>query len=641
LFDYYHHSFTALSSVVNEVFHCLNLRAVDSQTFVFPKPPRRFGVTVICLLTLNMSTTDSTKRKAPPGPQLARAVFDLEGTSDEEEVDFCRLKTSPKKKPKTQQESKDDSDDDDSLEIMPPASQHGVIDLSMDDPVVADKHPLTNQTNKSQRPKASNSLPKRPPAAATTASSAKATTQSQSSTTDRKCYSSRYSLSDDSDDSSDEDMLLARRTTPRQTVKDRQQRPRRKELDQAAKRRQDEKAVRERQKQQEKAARERQKQQEKAAQERQKQQEKAARERQKQQEKKKKQEERAAQERLKQQEKEERQRLNQAHGQKKGKYKHEEIAILMDPKLHDNDPLELVAKLKDDFLVHPFPSMLSMAPAAIQFVRKEYLKGGAKDAVACLEANDQNGYEHIHQIMLIVEAQVFIPLLQRDDHDMDDDYPKLESWLASVQSEWRRVWKMPLYEEPRLLLMLRDLPNALDTMWNQHRGRGKKDEPSLPRQNELEDAIRWLLVQFQVECMLCPNAESIKLTLHNMTRALSSKPYVTQTSELECINKIKAGPGLHSGDPVDKARDIWLRQLQQIPRLSQSMAENVVQQYPTCQSLWQKYQELLQNDNEEEGRENCACLLANILNGGRTSQQKLSEAIFYIMTSNDPNQMIL
>ena len=41
----------------------------------------------------------------------------------------------------------------------------------------------------------------------------------------------------------------------------------------------------------------------------------------------------------------------------------------MDPKLHENDPLGLVEKLSDDFLVHSFPNKYSCS--AIEFVRKD------------------------------------------------------------------------------------------------------------------------------------------------------------------------------------------------------------------------------------------------------------------------------
>lgn len=538
------------------------------------------------------------KKKAPPAPQLAREVINLESSSDEDD-DVVLLET-VRKKPKIQHKSsaKDagdgsDDSDDSSLVILPPTNK--ASSKSDSSSASADKNPLSNQTNNSSKTKAASRKKPPPPAATETASSASTSRKTASNT---KSSTSRFSKDfafSDSEDSDDDDLLLSTKPTfeTREQIKERQKREK------------------ERQKEREKLARA-----------------------------KKRQEEKAARERQKQREKEEKRQQNQAHAQATGKFKHDEIAILMDPKLHEDDPLGLVQKLSDDFLVHSYPSATSIAPGTIQFVRRDFLKGGAKDAVASLDAKDKDGYEHIHQLVLVIEPEVFIPLLQREDHEEDDDYPKLESWLSSIKAKWRKAWKTASHEEPRMLLILRDLETALDDMWTQYR-RQHRGELSLPRKLELDDAMRWLLVQFQVECMLCKNNNLIQLTLHKMARALSDKPYATQVTELECIKKIKAGPGAASDDPVDRARDVWLRQLQQVPRLSQGMAENVVLRYPTCQALWQRYRELLQNEDVDEGIEDCGSLLADILNGGRSSQQKLSQAVFRIMMSDDPNEMIL
>ncbi|KAL3920230.1 MAG: hypothetical protein SGILL_003365 [Bacillariaceae sp.] len=538
-----------------------------------------------------LSMSGGNKKKAPqPAPQLAREVINLESSSDED--------VTSRKKPKIQQLQNNNNavalddggaaaangsdSDDSSLMIMPPVKKK-VVNRHFSQK----NHLLNKPTNMKNK---AASFKKPPPPAA----SASSTTNKKSAAVASR-FSKDYEFSD-SDDDSDDDLLLSTKPTfeTREQINDRKKREK------------------ERQKEREKL-------------------EKA----------KKRQEAKEAREQHKLREKEEKHHQNQTHAQAIGKFKHDEIAVLMDPKLIEDDPLGLVEKLSDDFLIHSYPSKkISSVCAAIQFVRKDYLRGGAKAAVASLEENDKQGYEHIHQLVLVIGPGVFIPLLQRDNNDIDDDFPKLEAWLSSIKSKWRKVWKKASHEEPRLFLMLKDLPKALDRMWKDYR-RQHRGEPCLPRVLELEDAMQWLLVQFQVECMLCPNANLIQLTLHKMTRALSDKPYATQVTELECIKKIKAGPGAASDDAVHRASDVWLRQLQQIPRLSEPMAENVVQQYPTCQSLWQKYQELLDNEDVDEGIEDCSSLLANILNAGRNSQQKLSQAVFRIMTSDDPNEMIL
>ena len=358
-----------------------------------------------------------------------------------------------------------------------------------------------------------------------------------------------------------------------------------------------------------------------------------------------KQQEKAAKARKRQEEKEERERQKELqkvtkkketeeYNQVTGKYKHSEIAILLDPQLHQGDPLGIVQKLSTDFLVKSYPSTLSSSPTAIQFIRKDYLQGGAEDAVKSLESNKTDGYEHLHHVVIVVEAEDFVRLLKRQEKEEDDNYPALEQWLESIKSDWQKVWTVTTTAEPKLLLLLRDLPEKLNSMWVDHRRR-HRNEPSLPTDWELQDAIQWLLVQFQVECMFCPNNELIQVTIHKMARSLSDKPYTNKIAEIECVQKIKGGPIL-SEDPVDKARDVWVRQLQQVPGLSEDKAHNIIQHYPTCQSLWQTYQRLV-----GEGRtRDATSLLAGIMAENR-NYNKVSEAVFRVMTSNDPKQMII
>jgi hypothetical protein len=359
----------------------------------------------------------------------------------------------------------------------------------------------------------------------------------------------------------------------------------------------------------------------------------AEKERQKVPKAKKLQEEKASRERQKEQEKAVKKREVEEHLQATGKYRHEEVAVLLDPQLYHGDPLGIVGKLSESFLVHSYPSTLSSSLAAIQFVRKDYLIGGAKDAVAYLEGKSGEGFEHLHHLVLILEPDEFIPLLKRQDKEEDDDYPRLESWLSSIKSRWKDAWRTPANVEPTIILMLRNMPEALDKMWVEHRRRNRA-EPSLPNAWEFHDAMLWLLVQFKVECILCPTMDLIQLFLHKLTRSLSDKPYANQVTELECVKKIKQGP-IVSDDPFDKARDVWLRQLQQVPRLSEAMAHKVIEHYPTCQSLWQAYH---QHPHDADP----GALLAGILGSKtKTYQRKLSEAVHTIMTSNDSKEMVL
>jgi hypothetical protein len=352
--------------------------------------------------------------------------------------------------------------------------------------------------------------------------------------------------------------------------------------------------------------------------------------------------ERAEKQRRNEQENESKKRQAEETRQASGKFAHKEIVVLMDPNLHASEEFALVDALKEDFLLHPSPSALN-CNKAIQWVRKDYLLGGAKKALDHLEVYQHDQYEHLDRVICVLQSDDFIPLLQRADHDVDedDDYPALGKWLTTLISRWQTVWQTTKY--PRIVLLLHRIPEALDRHWVELRKRGQKGGESPATDAELHDAIQWILIQFQVECVLCNSIESIQTTVHKMTRALCEAPYVAQVSELECIKKIKMHIDQSSDSvaPLERAQDTWLRQLQQVPSISETIARNVVKQYPTARSLWEAYQQRGggQGDDFEDDDNANALLLADILSNNNSRQQKLSKALFRFVTSNDSDEM--
>lgn len=441
----------------------------------------------------------------------------------------------------------------------------------------------------------------------------------------KKLPTSKTSLNFDSDSDEDDHLLTASGATfsTKPTTKPKGPTARRKPpdgLESTEQARQRKKLEVDEQKRREKEERTRKREAEKLVRERQKQREKETKAKDKELEK-------VQREQQKQNEKESKKRQAEDNFQANGKYAHKEIVVLLDASLYSNEELALVEALTEDFLLKPHPSALR-CPKAIQWVRKDYLSGGASDAWEKLERKESGHYEHVDRVILVMQPEDFIPLLQRTDHEEDDDYPGLEIFLTELIAQWQASWNTS--KEPKLLLLLHRIPESLDRQWVDHRRRNKKDELAPPTESELHDAIQWLLVHFQVECVLCPSIEMIQSTVHKMTRAICEAPYIHQVSELECIKKIKT-QAVTSDDLLVRAKDTWLRQLQQVPRLSEVMARNVVRHYPTALSLWQAYQE------GDEGRN--AALLADILNG--TSRQiKLSDALYRFMTCEKPKEMI-
>lgn len=340
----------------------------------------------------------------------------------------------------------------------------------------------------------------------------------------------------------------------------------------------------------------------------------------------KREEERADREKKKLEEKGKRKRQQQEFHQSSGKYANKEIAVLMDTELYNNEEFDLVGALNEDFLIHPQKDVFNMSKA-IQWIRKDYLQGGAKDALDQLEQGAFDLFERQPYLLILLEPNDFIPLLKRKGHDVDDDYPALENYLEQLKSRWQQHWKTS--DEPRIIFILYQIPKALDRKWINHRKRSGSIGRSPPTEFELNDAIQWLLVQFQVECIHCSTIESMQSNISKLTRGICEGRYSNNVTELQCIKKIKQTT---TGErPIDRARDVWLRQLQQVPRISESIALNVVQHYPTMQSLWQAYQ--LGDDATN------SALLEDMLSD-RSRQSKLSHCLYRVLMSENPKEML-
>jgi hypothetical protein len=298
--------------------------------------------------------------------------------------------------------------------------------------------------------------------------------------------------------------------------------------------------------------------------------------------------------------------------QTSGKFASEEICILIEPQLLQRLDTD---DLMETYSIHPHSSSQE---GTIRWIRRDYTSGGAQNAVQALQDGNANGYQMLDRMVIVFyNAQDFIRMLQRSDED--DDYPLLESWLESLQ-----------YKRGKLVLLLHQVNEEIHKAWNHHRR--SKQNPPPPTDAELEDAIVWLLIQFQVECVPCSSEESLLVHLRKMTRALSEEPYQQQVTELECIKKLKS-ECFDTSDAYTKANDTWIRQLQQVPRVSEAMARNLAQYFPTARSLWDAYVD--PNRTEEEKR----MLLAPLFTEGR-QQAKLSDVVYRLITSSNPNELL-
>ena len=310
--------------------------------------------------------------------------------------------------------------------------------------------------------------------------------------------------------------------------------------------------------------------------------------------------------------------------QANGRFAHKEIAVLMGSDVFRDNELNLVEALSD-FTLYEYANPLPCRKV-IQWIRKDFLLGGAEKAIHHLQKNERDHYEHLDHVMVILQPEDFIPLLQRSTDD--DNYPALYNWL----SRWKGAWQTN--KQPKFLLLLHGIKEAVDKSWVDHKkGIESHHEVPPPTDAELHDAIQWLLIEFQVECVLSNSVGEIQKTVHKMTRALAENPY-GNLSELECVKKIKThlDSSESSTTLLERASDTWFRQVQQIPRLSEQMASSLVARFPTVRSLWEAY-------HEEENYSDNACLLADCLSSSRR-QMKLSEALYQFLTSDSPDEML-
>ena len=338
-----------------------------------------------------------------------------------------------------------------------------------------------------------------------------------------------------------------------------------------------------------------------------------------------------------------RQRLEQQ--QQRGNFATQEIVLLVDPPLfrrpethHCYDWKEHDECVKHSCLVQEYPSALGGPNChALQWIRRDHLQGGASEAWQQLRQNNAQGYTHQDRLVIVMDdPKVFIQLLQRTPQDDDDDdYPQLRRWLARVEHGWKAAWPHSQHAttRPKIMILLHRGMEELDRQWVQFRRAHKNSQRrdvgvSPPSAEEFHDAMTWMLIQFRVECMCCDSYEEIWTTALKMTRALAKAPYKKNVTELECIKKLK--PQVADGaPPLARAKDVWMRQLQQIPGFSEATARNLVRHYPTVQSLWQAYGE---SDNPEE-------LVAGCLHE-KTYQQKKAESIHRLLTSQNPEEFI-
>jgi hypothetical protein len=363
---------------------------------------------------------------------------------------------------------------------------------------------------------------------------------------------------------------------------------------------------------------------------------KASREAATQRRKEAKEDERLAKQRQKQHDKDERnvakERDKQANRDRKvaaqqstGKFAQLEMALVVHANLKES--------LKETFevLEETYPEVMESRGfdmGAVQFIRKDYITGGAKAAAESFRRNDTDGYQLCDRLLIVFsDPDDFLKLMERSD--IEDDYPKLEEWLEETNASWKSKWNRS--ENPKIVILLPGILQEVHRRWN---AASRKERQFLMTDADINDAVVWLHVTFRTECQPLTSLEEVLAFLLKMTRAISEEPYIQQVTELECVKKIKSQLlDAESATQLERANDTWIRMLQQVPRMSVTRAEHLAQYYPTARSLWQAYQASAATDAGSQTN-----MVTHLL--GDRQHKKLSEQLSKVMTSNNPNELL-
>ncbi len=296
----------------------------------------------------------------------------------------------------------------------------------------------------------------------------------------------------------------------------------------------------------------------------------------------------------------------------------------------------------------------------VRWIRRDHLAGGSA-SIASAPSNDDNVQRTDMVAIVFYNPRAFLRLLERDAAaEARDDYPELRVWLRNVRSSLATRWETRWKSDPetgggrkghgsksvvagaassagddssrsttRIVLVLHKVQEELQRQWNEGGRRRRSFAPT--SEEELNDATVWLLIEQHVECTLTSTDDETAEYLANLTRALAEAPYYDDVTELHCVAKLKADSSATTAE--EKAKCAWMRQVRQLPGMSEAKARKLLEHYPTLMSLLDEYEDPTLTNDEKK------CLLEDCMVEGRKAK-KLSESMYRLMTSNDPNELI-
>ena len=335
-------------------------------------------------------------------------------------------------------------------------------------------------------------------------------------------------------------------------------------------------------------------------------------------------------------------RLVQQEQQANGKFSSQEIGVYMEEGLSSNEDFggSLIKGLQDAGYSVAIakkrdvggtgPTNEKMIQGCIQWVRRDHLLGGATNALESVQGKQNEEIEWMDVVAIVFyDCTKFFSLLEQEKNDIAyDEYPLLQSWLHQVRSSIRKGGGES-NKNPRIILVLHQAILQLTLQWT--KGGKRRTSFSPTNEEELQDAITWLLMEEQVECEITANSTETIDFVTSLTRALSELPYYENATELHCVKKLKVDS--KNADPLEKARSCWKRQLQQIPGMSEAKATYLTSVFPTARSLMEKYEDDTVTETDKR------FLLSHYIQEGRNAS-KMSDSIYRLMTGTNEMELI-
>mmetsp|Transcript_4858 Transcript_4858/g.9775 ORF Transcript_4858/g.9775 Transcript_4858/m.9775 type:complete len:415 (+) Transcript_4858:239-1483(+) len=291
-----------------------------------------------------------------------------------------------------------------------------------------------------------------------------------------------------------------------------------------------------------------------------------------------------------------------------GHFKEKEICVVIENKFCDSGMGQTITSSLQAANTMYSPDPSSKIEGSMRWFRRPHSLGGAS-SVLTEEENVDSGFVAV----VFEDPKRFLKLLKRTDLTKDD-YPRLREWVVQVRENFSDV--------KRLFIVVVDVMGEIDTVWNNSPQRRNSGLP--PSVDDLEEAIIWMLMEEQIECVPARSQAEACEYLMDMTKSLTKQPYEVEPSELQCMNKAKK-------DDKNDAKSYFRRMLVQLPQVTAIKVDKLMEQYPTLTHLVNAYAEC----EDDESR---AGLLQDKFGGGQV-EGVLSERIWKFICSRNGDDM--